>query len=45
MCVLVKTEVMLTFEIAKKPQATQETDKNWLSGKGCSVSKGQTKLC
>lgn len=28
MHVLVKTEVMLTFKIAGKPQATQETDKN-----------------
>lgn len=27
MCMLAETEVMLAFEIAEKPQATQETDK------------------
>lgn len=45
MHVLAETEVMLIFEIAEKPPATQETDKNGRSGKGCSVRKGQTKLC
>lgn len=44
MHVLTETEVMLIFEIAEKPQATQETDKSCLSGKGCSESKGQTKF-
>lgn len=44
MHVLAETEVMLIFKIAEKPQATQETDKSCLSGKGCSVSKGQTKF-